>query len=98
LIANLIWGRIQQAAIRFSVLGRVLDYYESFVDAKRAAEFLSITPRYLLGLARTGHIPAYPLGSGPRKVWRFRLSELSRAFDLSLEHNHSQQPSTAKRR
>jgi hypothetical protein len=70
---------------------------ETFVDAECAAEFLSVTPRYLLVRARSGEIPAYPLGSGPRKVWRFRLSELSRAFDLSLKHNHSQQPSTAKR-
>ncbi len=70
---------------------------ESFVDAIRAAEFLSVTPRYILGLARKGHIPAHPLGSGQRRIWRFRLSELSRAFAQPSEHNHSQQPSTAKR-
>ena len=71
--------------------------FEPFVDAQRAAEFLSVTPRYLLARARSGEIPAHPLGSGPRKVWRFRLSELSRAFNTSIEHNLSQQPSTAKR-
>ena len=71
--------------------------FEPFVDATRAAEFLSVTARYLLGLARRGHIPAHPLGSGQRKQWRFRLSELSRALTLSTEHNQAQQPSTAKR-
>ncbi len=50
---------------------------ERFVDAITAAQFLSIKPRYLLQLARRGNIPAHPLGEGPRKMWRFRLSELS---------------------
>lgn len=60
---------------------------EPFVAAERAAEFLSVRPRYLLNLARRGVVPAYPLGSGPRKVWRFRLSELSRALTTRTEHN-----------
>ena len=70
---------------------------EPFVDVERAAQFLSVKPRFLLVRARAGEIPAHPLGSGPRKVWRFRLSELSRAFAQPSEHNLSQQPSTAKR-
>jgi Helix-turn-helix domain len=49
---------------------------EPFVDTIRAAEFLSVKPRWLLGLARAGKIPAHPLGDGKRRVWRFRLSEL----------------------
>jgi excisionase family DNA binding protein len=49
---------------------------ESFVDAQKAAEFLSISRRHLLQLARRGAIPAHPLG-GIRRVWRFRLSELA---------------------
>jgi hypothetical protein len=70
---------------------------EPFVDVERAAQFLSVKPRFLLARARSGEIPAHPLGPGPRKVWRFRLSELSRAFNTSIEHNLSRQPSTAKR-
>jgi Helix-turn-helix domain len=49
---------------------------EPFVDAARAADFLSITPRRLLDMARSGELPAHPLGSGKRKTWRFLLSEL----------------------
>jgi hypothetical protein len=53
---------------------------EPFVDAARAAEFLSLKPRRLLELARAGRLPAYPLGDGVRRIWRFRLSELSAAM------------------
>ena len=52
---------------------------ERFVDAVRAASFLSLSPRRILTLARSGAIPAYPLGNGQRRVWRFRLSELASA-------------------
>jgi hypothetical protein len=54
---------------------------EPFVSADEAAEFLSITRRYLLALARRGIAGAYPLGTGTkRKVWVFRLSELAKAI------------------
>jgi len=53
---------------------------ELFVDAAKAAEFLSLRPRRVLELARLGKIPAYPLGDGKRRVWRFRLSELAYAL------------------
>jgi hypothetical protein len=55
-------------------------FLEPFVDAARAADFLSITPRRLLDMARTGELPAHPLGSGGRKTWRFLLSELHDYF------------------
>jgi Helix-turn-helix domain len=53
---------------------------EPFVDAARAAEFLSLKPRRVLELARSGELPAYPLGNNLRRVWRFRLSELVMAM------------------
>jgi len=53
---------------------------EQFVDATRAAEFLDLRPRRLLQLAREGAIPAYPVGNGRRRVWRFRLSEIASAL------------------
>ena len=62
---------------------------EPFVDAKRAAEFLCVTPRYLLARARAGEVPAHPLGSGQRKVWRFRLSEIERVLRSGLRHNEA---------
>jgi hypothetical protein len=51
--------------------------HEPFVDAVEAGEFLRLRPRRVLELARRGLIPAYPLGDGQRRVWRFRLSELA---------------------
>lgn len=53
---------------------------EPFVDAVRAAEFLSLRTRRVIELARMGQLPAYPLGAGTRRVWRFRLSELAAAL------------------
>lgn len=57
---------------------------EPFVDARKAAEFLSLRPRRVLELARQGAIPAYPLGNGYRRVWRFRLSELAAAIEARI--------------
>lgn len=53
---------------------------EPFVSAEIAAQFLSITRRHLLALARRGLAGAYTLGTGSqRRVWVFRLSELAAA-------------------
>jgi hypothetical protein len=52
---------------------------EPFVDAIEVAEFLHLRPRRVLELARQGLIPAYPLGQGKRRVWRFLLSEVADA-------------------
>jgi excisionase family DNA binding protein len=51
-------------------------YPEPYVDAQRAAAFLSISRKTLLALARKGKIPAHPIADRKRKVWRFRLGEL----------------------
>jgi excisionase family DNA binding protein len=52
---------------------------EHFVDANTVAEFLAITRRQVLELARSGKIPAHPLLGSRRKVWRFKLSEVDAA-------------------
>jgi excisionase family DNA binding protein len=52
---------------------------ERFVDADEAAQFLSLTRRRVLDLARSGKLPGHPIGDGSRRVWRFRLSELAAA-------------------
>ena len=52
---------------------------EPFVDAIEVGRFLHLRPRRVLEMARQGVIPAYPLGQGKRRVWRFRLSELASA-------------------
>ena len=54
---------------------------EPFVSADEAARFLSRPRRFLLALARRGIAGAYPTGTGTqRRVWVFRLSELSDAI------------------
>ena len=49
--------------------------FEPYVDETVVAEFLGITPRRVLQLARARQIPAHPIGN-QRKTWRFRLSEI----------------------
>ena len=52
---------------------------EPFVTAKEAAAFLRLSPRRILEMARSGQLPAHPLGNGKRHQWRFRLGELAQA-------------------
>jgi hypothetical protein len=55
---------------------------EPFVSADAAAQFLSVTRRYVLALARQGIAGAYAIGSGSvRKIWVFRLSELATSVE-----------------
>jgi hypothetical protein len=53
---------------------------EPFVDAEHAAAFIGFRRRRLLQMARAGEIPAHPIGTGQRKTWRFRVSELAQAI------------------
>jgi hypothetical protein len=53
---------------------------ERFVDADEAANFLSLTRRRVLDMARAGKLSGHPIGDGARCVWRFRLSELAAAI------------------
>jgi hypothetical protein len=62
--------------------------FEPFVNAESAGDFLQLQPRRVLQLARQGRLPAYPIGDGPRKVWRFRLSELAAAMLHSRQRSH----------
>jgi excisionase family DNA binding protein len=53
--------------------------FESYVDCKRAAEFLSVDRKTIQRLSREGRIPAHPVLTGARKgrtTWRYKLSEL----------------------
>jgi hypothetical protein len=58
---------------------------EGFVDADEAAKFLFLTRRRILELARGGKLPGHPIGDGARRVWRFRLSELTAAVTASAK-------------
>jgi len=57
-----------------------------FVDAEKAAEFLSFRRRRVSELARQGRIPVHPMGRGKRRVWRSRLSELAAAVRSSSKN------------
>ena len=44
------------------------DAIEPLVNADTVAEFLQVSPRRILELARRGVLPGYPLGTGPRHL------------------------------
>ena len=69
--------------------GQQSHFPEPFVDAEKTAAFLCLRVRRVLELARAGSIPAYPLGDGQRRVWRFRLSEVACAVASSHPGVHS---------
>lgn len=71
---------------------------EPFVDANRAAEFLVITRRHLLEMARAGEVPAHPIGRGRRKLWRFRLSEIAAAISTEKRCDPGRQTRYHRRR
>ena len=50
--------------------------FEPYVDADCAAGFLHSTRTAVIRMARSGSLPAHPLGVRKRRQWRFRLSEL----------------------
>jgi hypothetical protein len=56
---------------------------ERFVDADEAAQFLSLTRRRVLDLARVGQLPSHPIGHGTRRTRLFRLSEIARKIEAT---------------
>ena len=66
--------------------------HEPFVDAVAVGAFLQLRRRRVLELARRGVIPAYPVGAGSRRVWRFRLSEVAIALSDSRVDYSRQSP------
>jgi len=66
---------------------------EPFVSAQEAADFMGISRRFLMDLARRGITGAYPIGTGAmRKTWVFRLSELAAAIDRKQGTNSRRPP------
>ena len=76
--------RLEQTPVSFSTRTKATEEPEAFVDADKAADFLHVRRRRILELARAREIPAYPLGHGKRRVWRFRLSELACAIQARI--------------
>ena len=55
------------------------DLSHGFLTAAEAATLLGrVNPRTITRWARAGLIPAYPLGEGRRRLWRFRGGDLLR--------------------
>jgi excisionase family DNA binding protein len=68
--------RSSAGACPFSDQGEHSCVPEPYVDAKEGATFLRIHPKTLMRLAREGGVPAYSFSEGPRRHWRFLISEL----------------------
>jgi excisionase family DNA binding protein len=50
-----------------------------FLGPEEAAEFLGgLNSRTVTRWAREGYLPAYPIGEGKRRLWRFLESDLER--------------------
>lgn len=50
---------------------------EPLLTPEKAAEHLGgLDPKTVTKWAREGKIPAFPLGEGSRRLWRFKASEL----------------------
>jgi len=61
---------------------------EPYVSPEDAAAFLKINRLKIIRMARAGSVPAHPLGTGKRRQWRFRLSELDQHMQGGIETNH----------
>ena len=58
------------------------DAFEPYVSPEEAAGFLNTNRLKIIRMARLGALPAHPLGTGKRRQWRFKLSEL----DKHMQH------------
>jgi excisionase family DNA binding protein len=51
--------------------------FQRFLSPEQAAEFLGgLNARTVTRWAREGYLPAYPIGEGKRRLWRFLQSDL----------------------
>ncbi len=69
----------------------IAELAEHFVSVEVIAEFLVITRRQVLEMARKGDIPAHPIGRGRRKTWRFNVWKNKNHFLQGLSHSIASQ-------
>jgi excisionase family DNA binding protein len=62
--------------------------FEQYVSPEDAAAFLKVNRLKIIRMARSGSVPAHPLGTGKRRQWRFKLSELDKHMQGGIETNH----------
>jgi excisionase family DNA binding protein len=80
----------------FSVSGDAVS--QRFLDPEQAAVFLGgLNSRTVTRWAREGYLPAYPIGEGKRRLWRFLESDLER-WMLSRRTGQGPSDSDAARR
>jgi hypothetical protein len=54
------------------------DTSTSFLNAEQAAQFLGgLNSRTVIRWAREGYLPAYPIGEGKRRLWRYLKADLA---------------------
>jgi excisionase family DNA binding protein len=61
---------------------------EQYVSPEEAAAFLKINRLKIIRMARSGSVPAHPLGIGKRRQWRFKLSELDKHMQGGITTDH----------
>jgi len=64
------------------------EWPEPYVDPDQAAAFLKTNRLKVIRMARSGSLPAHPLGDGKRRQWRFKLSELDNHMQAGLNSAH----------
>jgi excisionase family DNA binding protein len=64
------------------------DRLEQYVSPEEAAAFLKVNRLKIIRMARSGSLPAHPLGNGKRRQWRFKLSELDRHMQGGIKPDH----------
>ncbi|MDT8067258.1 MAG: helix-turn-helix domain-containing protein [Terriglobia bacterium] len=81
-------------------------YWEYYVDAEKAAEFLGVDLVTVHCWAEEGRIPAQPMNDRDRQGWRFLVSELEAWLDHAIkvaqpfgasDHGCNSQPVTERR-
>jgi excisionase family DNA binding protein len=68
--------------------GHEAQWAEPYVDPDTAAAFLNTNRLRVIRMARSGSLPAHPLGAGKRRQWRFKLSELDKHMRTGLNDRH----------
>jgi excisionase family DNA binding protein len=61
------------------------DPLEPYVSPEKAAAFLNTNRLKVVRMARAGALPAHPFGTGRRRQWRFKLSELDKHMQHGIE-------------
>jgi excisionase family DNA binding protein len=79
-----------------SISPPVVSSRQRFLDPEQAAVFLGgLNSRTVTRWAREGYLPAYPIGEGKRRLWRFLESDLERWMLSRRTGQFSSNPDTA---